>query len=215
MSRSKFVNLIECSQRIRDVSEVEKIEQSISVEIGQIRINRQHRFDLRPKQKTAFADRIMKGLFAETVPCDQQALLTLVPDREGEHSAQAVHTIGSIFFVKVNDDLGVSIGVKAMAAGLEARSQFGKVVDLSIKNDPDRAIFIVDWLLAGRKIDDAQPTHAQAGAAMDIDPFVIRSTMHDRLAHAVDIRRIDCVVLLNTDNACYPTHSLQPSEKPF
>src|SRR6266700_533853 len=118
MSWSKFVNLVESGQRVRDVPEVEKIEQSVSVEISQIRIDGQHRFDFRPKQQTAFADRIVQGLLTETVSCDQETLLTLVPERESKHSAQTVYTIRSILFVKVNDDLGISIGIKAMAAGL-------------------------------------------------------------------------------------------------
>src|SRR5437899_12148968 len=107
-----------------------------------------------------------------------------------------MHTFRPILLVKVNDDLGVSIGIKTMTLGLEARPQFGKVINLSIKNDPDRSVFVMDWLPASGKIDDAQPTHAQASTAVDIDPLVIRSTMHDRLAHAMDVCRIDSAVVV-------------------
>jgi hypothetical protein len=108
----------------------------------------------------------------------------------------------------VNDNLGVSIGVKTMAAGLEAQAQLRKIINLSVKDDPYRLIFIVDWLAARREINDAQPPHAQAGTATGIDSLVVRPPMHDRLAHTMDIRRIDCVIVLNTDNTCYSTHGL-------
>jgi hypothetical protein len=113
----------------------------------------------------------------------------------------------------MNDYFGISIGVKAMTAGLEARSQFGKVIDLSIKNDPDRSIFVVDWLPAIRKIDDTQPAHSQASTAVNINPFIVRSAMYDRLTHAMDIRCIDCIVIMDTDNACYSAHSLLSPEE--
>jgi hypothetical protein len=73
-----------------------------------------------------------------------------------------------------------------MSASFEFGSQFGKVVNLAVVNDPRRAVFIKDGLVATGDINDAEAAHSQAGIGFCQDPFVVGAAVHDGLAHAVD-----------------------------
>src|SRR5580692_8927355 len=90
----------------------------------------------------------------------------------------------------MRDHFGVGVGIEAMTASLQARSQFWKVVDLPIEHDPNRFIFVVDWLMSACQINDAQPTHAEANVGLHIHAFVVRAAMHNALAHPVNDRFI-------------------------
>ena len=77
-----------------------------------------------------------------------------------------------------------------MAALLELGAQLEVVVDLTVEHDPDGAILVVNGLMAACQIDDAQAPHAQADARLDMNPFVVRPTMPDHVAHPVDEREL-------------------------
>src|SRR5262249_55493018 len=85
--------------------------------------------------------------------------------------------------VRVDDDLGIGCRVEAMAGSLELGSQFAKVVDFTVEDDPDRTILVVDRLVAGRQIDDAQAPHSECDPLIDPRAFVVRATMADDVAH--------------------------------
>jgi hypothetical protein len=65
-------------------------------------------------------------------------------------------------------------------------SQLGEVIDLAVVDDPNRAVFVEDRLMAPRQIDDTQAAHAQADAIFYEYAFVIGTTIDNRLAHPVD-----------------------------
>jgi hypothetical protein len=87
----------------------------------------------------------------------------------------------------MNDDLGIALRVEIMAALFQVPAQFGEVVDLSVENDPDVFLFVVDGLMPAGKVDDAQSPHPQADGTLGIDAFIVRAAVHDRLTHAVNV----------------------------
>src|ERR1700722_6681528 len=108
------------------------------------------------------------------------------PDRQAEHAAQPRDRGGVPVLVGVDDHLGVGGRVEAVARGFQVTSQFPVVVDFAVEDDPDRAILVVDWLVPGREIDDAEPPHAERDAGVHPDTLVVRAAMADDGAHAVD-----------------------------
>src|SRR4051812_10757925 len=62
-------------------------------------------------------------------------------------------------------------------------AKLGVVINFAIEDDPDRAVLVMDWLLAGRQIDDREPPHAECDARHDATSFVIRTAVADRRAH--------------------------------
>ena len=75
-----------------------------------------------------------------------------------------------------------------MAAPNQIRAQFLKVINLAVVDDPSRLIFVEERLMTARQVDDAEAAHAQTGAILDEDAFVVRPTMNDHVAHATDRR---------------------------
>ena len=52
-------------------------------------------------------------------------------------------------------------GAEAMAVRDQLGTNRGKVVDLAVEDGPHRAVFVRQRLIAGREIDDAQPSVAE------------------------------------------------------
>ena len=129
-----------------------------------------------------------------------------VPDGKGEHAAQVVDTVASIFFVEVDNGLGVAVGAVAMALGCQAFSQSRMVVDFSVENDPDRAVFVADGLVAGGEIDDAQAAHAQAHGAVGEHAFVVGPAVQHGAAHLADGSGFDLAILREVDYTGDSTH---------
>jgi hypothetical protein len=119
----------------------------------------------------------------------------------------------SPLLVRMDDGLGIARGVEDVAGGFELGPQLLVVVDLTVEDEPHGSVFVVDRLLAGRQIDDAQPAHPETDAGFHVDPFVVGTAMPDDVAHAVHQRHIRVaprggseVVPLGVSEACYSTH---------
>src|SRR6185295_19083904 len=141
------------------------------------------RFDFRPEVEPLSNDRVVKGLDAHTVSRQQQRTVPAIPYRDPEHAAQACERILAPLFVGVNDRFGVAVGVEAMTPRDQFCSKLGIVMNFAIEDDPDRAVFVLDWLLAGRQIDDREPPHTECYTGHDAASFVVRTTVADRSAH--------------------------------
>src|SRR5712691_7689542 len=148
----------------------------------------------------------MQRLLSEAVSCQQQTFSALIPECEREHPTQPLHALGPKLLVQVNDHLSVSAGVEAVATSFQRRAQLWEVVDLPIEDDPNSSVLVVDGLMPRRQIDDTQPAHAQRGTPLSVDSFVVRSAVHDGLAHLMDVCTAGQIVMLGTDDACYSTH---------
>ena len=73
-----------------------------------------------------------------------------------------IETVDTVIFIQMSDDFGVGPGGANCGRLKELLAEFLKVVDLSVEDDPDRAVFITDRLMSASYIDDAEPAHADA-----------------------------------------------------
>src|ERR1017187_6864108 len=119
-------------------------------------MKRQDRLDFRSEHQIAFVQSIMQRLLAHAIARQQQKLLTLIVQSNGEHAAQFLNTLGPDFLVQVNYDFSVGVGIETVAAILKLPPEVRKVIDFSIENDPDAAIFVVNRLPTGTEVNDAQ-----------------------------------------------------------
>src|SRR5881396_4135560 len=46
-------------------------------------------------------------------------------------------------------------------------------VELTIHDDPKRFVFVGDWLISGRQVDDAQPRVSQTDSTVGCDPVAL------------------------------------------
>src|SRR5260370_25014722 len=78
---------------------------------------------------------------------------------------------------------GIAVGSEVVTLANQIGSQFLVVVNLAIEYYPDSSVFVRNWLVAGGQIDDAEPPHADAAAAIEIKPFILWAAVPDLVAH--------------------------------
>ena len=96
-----------------------------------------------------------------------------------------------MLLVEVDDDLGVAVGRQAVAGPQQLAAQLGVVVDLAVEDDDDRAVLVVDRLVAGVEVDDPQPLDAEADAARHVQAARVRPAVLLGCAHADDQLLLD------------------------
>src|SRR5215467_13391011 len=106
----------------------------------------------------------------------------------------------------MNDSFGIGIGAEDMPAGAKFVAQLEEVINFSIENDPDAFIFVRNWLMPGRKVDDAEAAHPEPDGSIDVIAFIVRSTMGDYVAHAAQDCRIGDVARLPADYSSDAAH---------
>ena len=78
-------------------------------------------------------------------PCPAQGkgfVLSRRSNSEGEHAPEMGHTVCSVLFVRVDDDLGVGAGREAVPEIQQGLPDVLVVVNLAIENDPDGTVLI-------------------------------------------------------------------------
>ena len=193
---------------IGHVSVVKIFEQALGVDYGEFGGNGEDRFDFRSEVEISVVERIVKRLFAKAVAREGQFAFGLIVDGEGEHATQFLDAVGAHFFVEMNNDFGVGVGVEAMAAAFELGAEFGKVVNLAVENDPCAAIFVEDGLMASGEVDDAEPAHAETSAVGDIESLVVGAAIHDLVAHMVHESFGDVALASCAHHSSDSTHGL-------
>jgi hypothetical protein len=94
-----------------------------------------------------------------------------------------------------------------MAPGFQFAAKLLLVVNLTVVDDPDRAILIGNGLFATLQVDDAQTAVAESNHAADIGTFIIRPAMRDGSEHPLDLfvlNAFQVVLAANTTHAIYP-----------
>src|SRR5215469_18246243 len=76
-------------------------------------------------------------------------------------------------FVEVQRYLAVRTGAQAMARAFELSSNSFVAVELAIDDDPGAFVLACDWLIAGFKVDDAEPRMTQGNSAIWADPMAL------------------------------------------
>jgi hypothetical protein len=108
----------------------------------------------------------------------------------------------------VDNHFGVGMCGKAMAAAFQFVAKTGKIINFAVEDYPDGSIFVEDGLVASGKVNDAEPAHSQPGVILDEDAFVIRTAIHDRLAHAVDRLFVNSALVFLSYNPSNAAHAL-------
>ncbi len=96
----------------------------------------------------------VERLLAQAVARQEQGLAALVPQREGEHAAEAIETSLAPLFPGVDDHLGVGMGAEAMARRGQLADQRPIVVDFAVERDDDAAVLVEQRLPAAGQVDD-------------------------------------------------------------
>ena len=130
-----------------------------------------------------------------------------IPDGKREHASEFFNDLWPVFLIKMDDGFCIRIGVERMPLLLEFTAQFFVVVDLAVENDLNRAVLVVDWLMARIEVDDTQPPHSEPNAGFKIESFIVGTAVCDCIAHFLQFARIHRS-FIQTDNSRYAAHDI-------
>ena len=109
-------------------------------------------------------------------------------------------------FVQMDNHLCVCARLEDMPALLETCAQFLEVVDFAVQNQPNCPIFVGDGLMSARNVQNAEPSHADAGAATRVMANIIGPAMFDHATHAVQERSQQSVGVIKFPYAVDSAH---------
>ncbi len=165
----------------------------------------QQALDLRRVHERAVHLGVVEGLDAEMVAGSEQLAPVLVPDHEREHAADLLQQVHAPLLIAVQQHFRVAFGGEGVARRDQFLTQRLVIVDLAVEGDDQRAVFVVDGLLAAAEVDDAQPPVPQRGVLVDVMALVIRPAMRDDVGHALEHRALDIDGHV-VDESCDTTH---------
>src|SRR6476646_2492862 len=106
----------------------------------------------------------------------------------------------------MHNDFRVAFGSKRMAIGKKLFANRLVIIDFTVKRNPYAFIFIAEWLMAGRPIDDAQSAMTQADRAIHPNALIVRTSMDHRADHPLQCHPLDRALIL-ANYPCYATHA--------
>src|SRR5213076_331386 len=107
---------------------------------------------------------------------------------EGELAAEMVGQQLAVFFVQVDEDLGVGARPKTLAEPGEIVSQALKSVELAVERDQNRLVLVGDRLTAAVRVDDGEAGVEEDRRAVSARPVapLIRPPVSKRADHRLD-----------------------------
>src|SRR5947209_4285035 len=136
-------------------------------------------------------------LLSEPIARRQQRAWSPVPNRQREYPAQMVDTACYVIFVEVDDRLGVGLRLEPVSPRAEIISELHVVVDLPVEDDHDRAVLVVDRLIAVDEVDHRQALYSEADALGRMDAAGVGTSVLERLAHLLDQGSVHCANEVN------------------
>jgi hypothetical protein len=83
----------------------------------------------------------------------------------------------------MNDDFGVRVRAKHMAAPFKSAAQLLVIVNFAVKDDRNVAGLIEHGLTPAGKINNAEAAHSKHNRGSDEQSVIIRATVPDRFHH--------------------------------
>ncbi len=184
-----------------DVADVHRQVQAHLVELGPDESAREHRLGLGPEGQHPVPDRVHQRFHPERVP-DQEELATRpVEQRECEYPVEPGGEGDPLVLVQVRKDLSIAAGRQTVTAGEHHLPELGVVVDLTVVDDNDRAVFVGHRLRTTRHVLDRKPAVAEADVLAAVEALAVRSPVSDGIGH-----RPDKFFVPEAPRARYPAH---------
>src|SRR5579883_2295079 len=90
----------------------------------------------------------------------------------------------------MDQDFGIAAGLELVSASRKLRAQLVVIVDFSVENCPDGAVFVAHGLLPACNVGDAKAAHADCTAAFDVEALMIGPAVPHEVAHSADFGKL-------------------------
>ena len=141
------------------------------------------RAQLGGERKLAVDRAVVERLDPEAVAREHEPPPARVPDRDGEHPAQALCELVAVLLVEMEHHFGVAVRPEAVPGALQLGAQLAEVVDLAVLDDDGGAVLVRDRLVARLEVDDREPPRGEGDVAVAELPEAVRAAMNQRPAH--------------------------------
>src|SRR5207245_9243836 len=111
---------------------------------------------------------VVERLDAEPVAPKDQLLPPAVPESEGEHAPQRMDPSLAILLVQMDDHLDVAPCPEAVSFRLQEAPQLSERIDLAVRDELNRSVFIRDRLLSRFHVDDAEAPHPEGDSVPEV-----------------------------------------------
>ena len=166
----------------------------------------EQRLDLRPKNQRLAVAPIVKRLLARAVARQKQALGAVVPQGDGEHPVQFAQAVRALLLVQVDDGFAVGMGLEMVAAVQQPLAQLAVIINFAVENQGDVAGFVGERLVAGFKVNNAQPPDGQRDVGQLKFAAAVRPAMEDGGRHRVDALTVRQRLKLQIEDSANSTH---------
>jgi hypothetical protein len=180
----QLAHAVHGGQRSRHVPEREVAVERDVVDLTRDLVIVQQRTQLRCERQHAVADAVDQRLLADSIAGDEKLLPAVVPQREREHAVQVADAVGAVLLVQMHDHFRVAVRGEAVPSSLQRVTQLAVVVDLAVQDDDYGAVLVVDRLVAGIEIDDAQPLDPESDVVLVMDPARVGAPVLQPCAHS-------------------------------
>src|SRR5690349_17580861 len=134
---------------------------------------------------------VIERFDSQPVSCKKQGFVSLVPNREGEHSIEPREAFISPLAIRVDEHLGIGFRPEDMPQSFEVSPQFLEVINLTVICEEDFTAAIRHRLVpGGREVDYRKPpvpqAHSTGRELTYVDSLVIGPPMSYAHEHFLD-----------------------------
>ena len=178
----------------------------------------QQAFQFAGEQQAIRFAAIIERFLAQPVAGDDKPALPGIPNRQREHAVEVFQKAEPFVFVEMDNCFGVAAGAKSVAGALQPLSQLAVVVDLAVKDDPHRLVFVRKRLVASLDVDDRQTAMPECYAGhqpvcrLRLQPArvatrVIRTAVAEHFGHSRQHVGRECRRMIGPDCSGDSTHN--------
>jgi hypothetical protein len=191
-ARLELLDALEDRARRERRPEREELIEAGGVEPARQRsIQGEERLDLAREQQPPVVRGDVEGTHAERIAGQCQRSRRRVPQRERPLAVEAAERLVAPLLVGMDDDLGITLRVEAVAVRAQLLAHLDVVEDLAVEDDPDRPVLVGERLLPGAQIDDRQARVPERGALIAVHPEFVGAAMAERADHGRQPVEID------------------------
>ncbi len=162
--------------------------------------------DLRGEAQPLPVLAVVERLDAEGVPGQEQPFVRGIPDRKGEHPAQASQAVLAPLGVRGEQDLRVALGVERPAGGAQLGPQLAEIVDRAVEDQAETPVRGAHGLVAVRRVENRQSAHPEGGLAFRLQAAVVGTAMEHGGAHPLHLGGALGCGGVRINVSCYAAH---------
>ena len=168
----------------------DEVEGEVGLERVEVDLSSRQGAELRREAQLALFVPVVERLDAEAVAREHEPALARVPDRHGEHTAQAGGEVEPVLLVEMGDHLGVAVAREAVAGRHQLGTELAVVVDLAVLDDVYAAALVCERLVAGVEVDNREPARGDADAALEEASFAVGAAVGQLRIHCRQLARV-------------------------